>query len=92
MILFCPAKIKVVPVGDQRPLPPSLRRFPLRREIQGGPAPRELPEVLFISQDFLQSLRLAQRACVLENSRIVMEGKGSDLLQDPKVKEAYLGI
>jgi branched-chain amino acid transport system ATP-binding protein len=48
--------------------------------------------VLLISQDVLQSLGLAQRAYVLENSRIVMEGKGSDLLQDPKVKEAYLGF
>ena len=48
--------------------------------------------VLLISQDVLQSLRLAQRAYVLENSRIVMEGKGPDLLQDPKVKQAYLGI
>jgi branched-chain amino acid transport system ATP-binding protein len=48
--------------------------------------------VLLISQDVLQSLSLAQRAYVLENSRIVMEGKAAQLLQDPKVKEAYLGI
>ena len=48
--------------------------------------------VLLISQDVLQSLGLAQRAYVLENSRIVMEGKAADLLQDPGVKEAYLGI
>jgi branched-chain amino acid transport system ATP-binding protein len=48
--------------------------------------------VLLISQDVLQSLGLAQRAYVLENSRIVMEGKAADLLQDPTVKEAYLGI
>jgi branched-chain amino acid transport system ATP-binding protein len=48
--------------------------------------------VLLISQDVRQSLGLAQRAYVLENSRIVMEGKGADLLRDPKVKEAYLGF
>ena len=48
--------------------------------------------LLLISQDVLQILRLARRAYVLENSRIAMEGKGPDLLQDPRVKEAYLGI
>ena len=51
-----------------------------------------MPKVLLICQDVLQSVGLAGRAYVLENSRIVMEGKGPDLLQDPKVKEAYLGI
>ncbi len=48
--------------------------------------------ILMISQDVLQSLRLARRAYVLENSRMVMEGEGSDLLKEPKVKESYLGI
>ena len=57
-----------------------------------GKLNREGLTILLISQDVLQSLRLAQRAYVLENSRIVMEGKGSDLLQNPKVKQAYLGI
>jgi branched-chain amino acid transport system ATP-binding protein len=57
-----------------------------------GKLNREGLTVLLISQNVLQSLRLAQRAYVLENSRIVMEGKGSDLLQNPKVKQAYLGI
>ncbi len=48
--------------------------------------------ILLVSQDVLQSLRLAHRAYVLENSRMVMEGKGSDLLKDPKVKQSYLGL
>ncbi len=48
--------------------------------------------ILLVSQDVLQSLRLAHRAYVLENTRMVMEGKGADLARDPKVKEAYLGI
>lgn len=48
--------------------------------------------ILLISQDVLQSLRLAQRAYVLENTRIVMEGKGYELLNDQKVKQSYLGI
>jgi branched-chain amino acid transport system ATP-binding protein len=48
--------------------------------------------ILLVSQDVLQSLRLAHRAYVLENTRVVMEGKGSDLLNDPKVKQSYLGL
>jgi branched-chain amino acid transport system ATP-binding protein len=48
--------------------------------------------ILLVSQDVLQSLRLAHRAFVLENTRMVMEGKGSDLLNDPKVKQSYLGL
>ena len=48
--------------------------------------------ILLVSQDVLQSLRLAHRAYVLENTRVVMEGKGADLLNDPKVKQSYLGL
>ena len=48
--------------------------------------------ILLVSQDVLQSLRLSHRAYVLENTRVVMEGKGTDLLNDPKVKQSYLGL
>jgi branched-chain amino acid transport system ATP-binding protein len=48
--------------------------------------------ILLVSQDVLQALRIARRAYVIENGRIVMEGAGKDLLGNPKVKEAYLGI
>ena len=48
--------------------------------------------ILLVSQDVLQSLRLAHRAYALENSRVVMEGKGTELLNDPKVKQSYLGL
>jgi ABC-type lipopolysaccharide export system ATPase subunit len=40
----------------------------------------------------LQSLRLAHRAYVPINTCVVMEGKGSALLNDPKVKESYLEL
>jgi len=40
----------------------------------------------------LQALKVARRAYVLENGQIVMEGPGDELLKNPKVKEAYLGI
>ena len=48
--------------------------------------------VFLVSQDVLQALKIAHRAYVLENGRITMEGKGAELLGDPRVREAYLGI
>ena len=48
--------------------------------------------ILLVSQDVLQALKIADRAYVIENGRIVLEGPGSELLRDPAVKEAYLGL
>jgi len=48
--------------------------------------------VLLVEQNVRQSLILAHRAYVLENGRIVMEGKGKELIADKHVKEAYLGL
>ena len=48
--------------------------------------------VLLVEQNVRQSLKLADRAYVLENGRIAMEGVGSELLSSDKVKKAYLGI
>jgi len=48
--------------------------------------------VLLVEQNVRQTLAAADRAYVLENGRIVLEGKGKDLLQDERVKTAYLGI
>ncbi len=48
--------------------------------------------LLLVAQDVLQALRIADRAYVLENGRVVMEGPASELLGNPKVREAYLGI
>ncbi len=48
--------------------------------------------VLLVEQNALIALEMAQRAYVLEGGKITMEGRGSDLLQDPKVKESYLGV
>ena len=41
---------------------------------------------------FLISLSQSHRGYVLENGQIVMEGKGQELLQNPQIKEAYLGM
>jgi branched-chain amino acid transport system ATP-binding protein len=48
--------------------------------------------VLVVEQNVKQSLEMADRAYVLENGRIVLEGKGGDLLQNDYVRKAYLGL
>lgn len=47
--------------------------------------------VFLVEQNANQALKLADRAYVLENGRIVMQGSGSELLVNPKVRDAYLG-
>ena len=48
--------------------------------------------ILLVEQNVVASLRLASRAYVLETGSIVLEGSGAALLDDPRVKEAYLGL
>ena len=48
--------------------------------------------VLLVEQNVKQTLSICNRAYVLENGRIVLEGTGQEFLNDPHVKEAYLGI
>jgi branched-chain amino acid transport system ATP-binding protein len=48
--------------------------------------------ILLVEQNVAVSLRLARRAYVLENGRIVMEGRGEELLADDGVRRAYLGL
>ena len=48
--------------------------------------------VLLVEQNAQQALSRAHRGYVLETGRIVKEGTGQDLLIDPAVKEAYLGV
>jgi branched-chain amino acid transport system ATP-binding protein len=48
--------------------------------------------VLVVEQNAKQALSAAHRAYVLETGRIVKEGSGEELLDDPSVKEAYLGV
>ncbi len=48
--------------------------------------------VLLVEQNVQNSLRLAHRGYVLENGRIALEGKGAELLANPHLKKAYLGM
>ena len=48
--------------------------------------------IILVEQNVALSLKMANRAYVLENGRIVLSGPGQDLLQDDRVREAYLGL
>ena len=48
--------------------------------------------ILLVEQNVAVSLRISQRAYVLENGRIVMSGTGEELLHDDRVRQAYLGL
>ncbi len=48
--------------------------------------------VLVVEQNVQRTLRLADRAYVLEQGRIVLTGSGAELMQDPQVRKAYLAL
>ena len=48
--------------------------------------------VLIVEQHIHQVLAIAQRAYLLENGSIALEGSGSEMLNNEHVKRAYLGI
>ena len=60
--------------------------FRTLREIHAGGL-----TIFLVEQNVRQALKLAQRAYVLENGRIVLQGGGRELLDEPRVQEAYLG-
>ena len=48
--------------------------------------------ILMVEQNVKQTLAICDRAYVLENGRIVLEGKGKELLENEQVKQAFLGL
>ena len=48
--------------------------------------------ILLVEQNVAVSLKISQRAYVLENGRIVMSGSGDELLHNDRVRQAYLGL
>jgi branched-chain amino acid transport system ATP-binding protein len=48
--------------------------------------------LLLVEQNVAVSLKISQRAYVLENGRIVMSGSGDELLHNDRVRQAYLGL
>jgi branched-chain amino acid transport system ATP-binding protein len=48
--------------------------------------------LLLVEQNVVQSLDVANRAYILENGAVVLEGKPDDVRNDPNLKRAYLGL
>ena len=48
--------------------------------------------ILLVEQNVAVSLKISNRAYVLENGRVVMSGPGPTLLHDDRVRQAYMGL
>ena len=48
--------------------------------------------ILLVEQNAIKSLKISDRAYVLENGKIAYSGNASEMLKDEKVKKAYLGM
>jgi len=48
--------------------------------------------VMLVEQDVRHSLSMSDRGYVLEHGRVVMEESGNELLENPHIRKAYLGI
>jgi branched-chain amino acid transport system ATP-binding protein len=71
--------------GEQAPLL-MLSMFEALKEINS-----EGTTILLVEQNARLALKFAQRAYVLENGRLVLQGLSGELLNNPEVKKAYLG-
>ena len=48
--------------------------------------------ILLVEQNVFHALSISDKAYIIENGEIVMEGKGEELLKTEEVKKAYLGF
>ena len=74
---------------------PSLGLAPMvSKEIFGaiGQINNAGTTILLVEQDVEISLSLSNKAYVLENGQVAMEGRGEELLQNPHIRKVYLGI
>ncbi len=60
--------------------------FNTLREINAGGT-----TILLVEQNARQALKLAHRGYVLETGRIVLSGNAKELMENPRVQQAYLG-
>jgi branched-chain amino acid transport system ATP-binding protein len=61
--------------------------FQVVREIN-----RQGVTVLLVEQNVHHALAIAKRGYILETGKVVKAGRGEDLLNDPQIKSAYLGL
>jgi branched-chain amino acid transport system ATP-binding protein len=54
--------------------------------------PKQGITVLLVEQNVKQALEMADRACVLENGRLTLEGPSCNLIEHEHVRKAYLGL
>ncbi|MEC9491106.1 MAG: ABC transporter ATP-binding protein [Flexistipes sp.] len=48
--------------------------------------------ILLVEQDVINSLAISDRAYVMEHGQFVIEGSPDDLMDNPEIKKAYLGL
>ena len=48
--------------------------------------------IVLVEQDVMNSLAISDRAYVMEHGKVAMEGTRDELLSDPHIKTAYLGM
>jgi branched-chain amino acid transport system ATP-binding protein len=61
--------------------------FDIVRAINGAGT-----SILLVEQNVFRALKLSHRGYILENGQIVADGPSQQLLQDPQVRTAYLGL
>jgi branched-chain amino acid transport system ATP-binding protein len=61
--------------------------FQILQEINRGGA-----TILLVEQNVFRALKLSHRGYILENGQVVAEGPSQQLLRDPQVRTAYLGL
>jgi branched-chain amino acid transport system ATP-binding protein len=47
--------------------------------------------IFMVEQSAQQALSIAHRGFVLQNGRLVLQGAAKELLEDPRIRDAYLG-
>jgi branched-chain amino acid transport system ATP-binding protein len=48
--------------------------------------------ILLVEQNIHQALKISHHAFVMKTGKIVLAGKGDELMADPEIKKAYMGV